>query len=250
MFLIKHYSKRSGGGVPLLARWTEDFDCGYETEWWYVIKDTPLDLSKLKKKRRYEINKGNKNFDVKVIDAKKYIDEIISTTKKAYKSWPEKYRPNVNQNEMRKDIIKWDKFKVFGCIDKETKEFCGYALITEHKDYAEFNVLRVDPQKEKRSINAAIVFAIVKEYENKLSNGFYINDGSRAIRHETAFQDYLEKYFEFRKAYCKLAIKYRFPINIIIKILFPFRNIITKDSKLGSLIYSLLNMEKMRRNCQ
>ena len=55
MFLIKHYSKRSGGGVPLLARWTEDFDCGYETEWWYVIKDTPLDLSKLKKKRRYDI---------------------------------------------------------------------------------------------------------------------------------------------------------------------------------------------------
>ena len=23
---------------PILARWTSDWDCGYETNWWYVIK--------------------------------------------------------------------------------------------------------------------------------------------------------------------------------------------------------------------
>ncbi len=45
---------------PYFARWTTDFDCGYETEWWYCIKDTPFDISKLNSKKRYEINKGKK----------------------------------------------------------------------------------------------------------------------------------------------------------------------------------------------
>lgn len=48
----------------LLARWTSEFDCSYETNWWYIIKDTPFDIANMKAKRRYEINKGLKNFDV------------------------------------------------------------------------------------------------------------------------------------------------------------------------------------------
>ena len=39
------------GKTPLLARWTTNFDCGYETNWWYVIKDTPFDINVLKAKR-------------------------------------------------------------------------------------------------------------------------------------------------------------------------------------------------------
>ena len=35
------------GGAPVLARWTSDWDCGYETEWWYVIKDEPFDITAL-----------------------------------------------------------------------------------------------------------------------------------------------------------------------------------------------------------
>ena len=32
----------------LFARWTSEFDCGYETNWWYVIKDEPFDITTLK----------------------------------------------------------------------------------------------------------------------------------------------------------------------------------------------------------
>ena len=45
----------------LLARWTSEFDCEQETNFWYIIKDCPFDISSLKAKRRYEINKGLKN---------------------------------------------------------------------------------------------------------------------------------------------------------------------------------------------
>lgn len=42
-------------GNPYFARWTDNFDCGYETEWWYCIKDEPFDISKINSKKRYEI---------------------------------------------------------------------------------------------------------------------------------------------------------------------------------------------------
>lgn len=92
-----------------------------------------------------------------------------------------------------------------------------------------------------------MIVAIVEDYNEKLSRNFYINDGERAIRHETAFQDYLEKYFGFRKAYCRLNIKYRFPVNIVVRLLFPFRKNISKDSGIGSMISSVLHMEEIVR---
>lgn len=35
----------------LLARWITNWDCKEETNWWYVIKDEPFDISSLKSKR-------------------------------------------------------------------------------------------------------------------------------------------------------------------------------------------------------
>ena len=61
-----------------MVRWTSDFDCGYETNWWCCIKDTLLDMASLKSKRRYEINKGKKNFDVRLIDPVEYVEDIIT----------------------------------------------------------------------------------------------------------------------------------------------------------------------------
>ena len=120
-------------------------------------------------------------------------------------------------------------------------------MLKEYEGHLSFNVLRASPCYEKFGVNAAIVAGILENYNEKLSTGFYINDGERSIRHETAFQDYLEKYFGFRKAYCQLHIKYRFPVGILVGLLYPFRMRIPKESKWGSLICALLEQEKIRR---
>lgn len=139
---------------------------------------------------------------------------------------------------------------VLGAFSKESDELCGYALLTEFEHYVEFNVLRVNPEMERLGINAAVVDGILEKYNDRLGKNFYINDGSRSIRHETAFQDYLEKYFGFRKAYCKLHIKYRFPVGIAVKIIYPLRNRINKESSLGSLVSGVLQMEEINRSCR
>lgn len=237
------------GGFPLFVRWTSDFDCEDETSWWYVIKDTPFDISGLKAKRRYEINKGKRNYNVKKINPVDYIDELYKITVSAYSQWPEKYRPRVDASTFKKEVRKWNQI-VFGGFDLENDSLNGYALLSETEHYAEFQVLRVKPEAERRGLNAAMVAGILESYNDRLGKDFYINDGSRTIRHETAFQDYLEKYFGFRKAYCKLNIKYRFPFGLGVKFLYPFRNKINKDSRWGSLVSGVLQMEEIRRSCR
>lgn len=234
---------------PLMARWTSDFNCGYETNWWYVIKDTPFDIASLKSKRRYEVNKGKKNFTVKRIDPEKYLEELLKVQIAAYSVWPEKYRPTVDEKAFKESAMKWKDVIVYAGFSNETAECCAYTLLNEYPGHLEFNVLRANPDIERYGINAAMVNKILEDYSDRLGNRFYINDGERSIRHETAFQDYLEKYFGFRKAYCKLNIRYRLFVRLIINVLYPFRNIINKENKFGSLIVSVLRMEEIRR-CQ
>lgn len=238
---------------PLLARWTTDFDCGYETEWWYVIKDTSFDIADLKAKRRYEINKGNRNFDVWVINPSEYDKDIYIVHKSALTAYPQKYRPQVSENDFIQEISNnWNGKLIYGAFDKETGALSGYALLTEYSSYIDFNVLKTMPNAEKKAINAAIVYKIISDFNERLGCNFYICDGSRNVLHETAFQDYLEKYFGFRKAYGKLNIKYRLSVGLAVKILYPFRKVIAVCDR-NALIHNisgLLTMESIRRKCK
>lgn len=242
------WKMRGGRHRPLLARWTTDWDINYETAWWYVIKDKPFDISELKAKRRYEINKGRKNFVVKKIDPLGYKEELLDITINAYSSWPKKYRPKVDDYRFKDSISEWLESDVFGAIHRESGELCGYARLIDREDFAEFTVLRVIPRYEKLAINAAMVDGILEYYKNRFDGTFYINDGQRSIRHETAFQDYLEKYFAFRKSYCRLNVSYEKIFGRLVAFMYPFRRMISKKNRIGSLMSGILKMEEINRS--
>lgn len=217
----------------LLARWTTEFDCGEETNWWYVIKDDPFDISKLKAKRRYEIRKGQRNFAVERIKPTEWVDALLRITVAAYSAWPKKYRPIVDELQFRKSVASWTKYEIYGAFLGETGELCAYALVKKCGKCAEFSMLRADPMYENQAINAAMVAGLLMENEEFLKNGGYICDGSRSINHETAFQDYLEKYFDFRKAFCKLHVAFRPGIGAVVKCLYPLRKLLQRMDNIG-----------------
>lgn len=234
------------GKKALFARWTTNWDCKEETEWWYVIKDEPFDITKLKKKRRYEINKGRKNFEIKIINPLNFKEKLYNIQIAAISSYPEKNRRNINYNDFIKNIERWNENIIFGAF--RDNELCGYALLQEKETFIDFSVLKTIPSYEKLGINAAIVYEILNYYRSKLKDGYYISDGARNIFHETKFQDYLEKYFEFRKSYCTLHIQYKCIIKLIITLLFPIRKILIKSSnKIISKISAVLMMEGIVR---
>jgi len=239
------------GGTPLLARWTTEFDCGYETNWWYVIKDTPFDINALKAKRRYEINKGIKHFSVREIDPYNYTEAIYEVRIAACSGYPNYYCSSVDKNLFISSVRQWHRYYTcIGAFDRETNTLCGYALLAkEHDKYVRFSILRTNPDCERNGVNAALVEGVLRYFNSFLESGGYICDGARSINHETAFQDYLEKYFGFRKAYCKLHVKYRPGFGWIIKLMYPLRKIFAKLDGIGfvHLINSVLQMEEIAR---
>ena len=237
-------------GRPLLARWITDFDCGYETNWWYVIKDTPFDIDALKAKRRYEITKGLKNFDVRIIDPRAYKEELYRVQVAAVSAWPSKYRPLTDQERFTNGIDAWGRYAVFGAFLKETKELAGYALLSSGGEgFINFSTMMTVPSLEKYSVNAALVWEVVTQCTKFLSAGGILCDGARSIRHETAFQDYLEKYFGFRKAYCHLHVRYHPKIKWLIRLLFPLRKALLALDGMG-VVHSVNGVLKMEEICR
>ena len=238
-------------GKPLFARWTTDFDCGYETNWWYVVKDSPFDINVLKAKRRYEINKGIKNFDVRPINVAKYKEAMYTVQTNAFAAYPEKYRPIITQESFFEDVAGWNTHVVLGAFFRETNELVGYTMLFfESEKYVNFCVLKADPAFERYGINAALCAGVLVHFNDFLSNGGLISDGSRSVNHETHFQEYLEKNFGFRKAYCNLHMKYNPRIKLLVSLLYPFRKLFSKfdNVEIVHSVNSVLKMESICRN--
>lgn len=113
-----------------------------------MIKDTPFDIMELKSKRRYEINKGNKNFAVKEINSEDYIENLFWVTK-AYEHYPEKYRPNLTLDIFKQWTKDWNKHKIWGAFSKEDNLLCGYAWCDEYNDWVDFCALKAVPEFER-----------------------------------------------------------------------------------------------------
>lgn len=238
--------------AAFFARWSEDFDCGYETDWWYVIKDAPFDIDSVKAKRRYEIRKGMKYFDVYRIDPAKYAEELYQVQVDAYSVYLEKYRPTVDKEAWLlsvKDTWGISGTTVIGAFDRETNTLCGYARLIQEGKCIYFDSLKTRPAYEKFALNAALVMQVLQEYDAELRQGSYICDGARNVQHETAFPDYLEKYFSFRKAYCHLRLAYKPAYKWVIDVLYALRGVFRKfdNVRLIHQINGVLMMEEIVR---
>jgi len=127
-----------------------------------------------------------------------------------------------------------------------------YVHIPTYKQWAALSSMKTDPQYERKGVNAALIYQILLDYNKRLSKGFYLSDGQRLISHKTNFQDYLEKYFLFRKAYCKINVKYSIVIECLVAAAYPFRRIFYRLDyiKFFHELNSLLKMEECARKCK
>lgn len=237
-----------GGYRHLIAKWTEDFDCLEETQFWWVIMDKPFDVSALKAKRRYEITKGNRNFYTKVIHPKDYADALYDVYLESLQGYK---NPSVQpQKSFEKQIDTWEKNETcvfFGVFEQESNRLCGFADVYDWGRYLPISSLKTRVGSEKNNVNFALVYGITQHFDDRIRNGAYLCDGSRNALHETHFQDFLMKYFGFRKAYCHLKLRYRGAMNLVIAVMFPVRKQIGKVSKLRKLS-ALLKMYAWSKN--
>jgi len=243
---------KNEGKHAILARYTSDFDCGYETEWWYMIKDDLFDISALKSNRRHKITRGRKRFYLERINPADYVEELFRVQSAAYSSYPKKYRPHSTKADFLKMTGEWvndDKTYVLGCFFRESGKLCGYAVVRDEESYLNYTILKVDPAYERHYINFALMADVLDYFSEQLGGRYYINNGERNIQHETNFQEILENYFGYRKAYCHLNIRYNPKYKPIIKTLYLFRGIFKLFDRIRVVhkINGVLKMEKLIR---
>lgn len=237
----------------LLARWITDWDCGYETNWWYEICDKAFDISAIKSDKRYKINKGLKNFCVQIINPSEYVEALFDVHTKANRSYPEKNRILFSYEEYCKTVKKWErnpKIKIYAAFYKETNELCGFIVGTFYESYFELTSQKADPEYEKYQINAAMVYTFLVDNATLIDKGIYCNDGARSINHETNFQDYLERYFGFRKAYCRLHVEYRSYVKTLVNCVYIFRHFFYRLDRFKTLhaFVAILKQEELLRS--
>lgn len=251
----KRWRELSGGRYPLLVRWVTDFDCQEETQWWYCIKDTPFDMSSLKYKRRRVINQGLQWVEVRQILPCEYAEQMAEINLAARLGYGE--HPDIEEEKkmLAAEFALLSEEQMGNCeytgaFLRETGRMIGYGIYEIFDEWVNQSVIKTHPDYLKYNVNAALAFYAVERYLGNDSSVRYLSNGAKNISHETNYHEYLMKYFGFRKAYCRLHIRYRVLLAAVVRLLYPFRELIYRRTKNGWIhnAASILRMEEIRRS--
>jgi hypothetical protein len=112
----------------ILPPWISHFDCGYDTGWHYIILDKPFDISAVKSKKRLQIKKGIRNFDVRIIDANIYAEQIYNVHVEAAKIYHGMGKWHINKNSYCSNVKKWQSI-ILGVFLKNTDKFVAWKRV-------------------------------------------------------------------------------------------------------------------------
>ncbi|HPJ01296.1 MAG TPA: hypothetical protein PKU80_00450 [Candidatus Limiplasma sp.] len=239
-------------GHPLLARWTTDYDCHEQTSWWHIVKDTPFDFSDIGYRYRKRVRKGIKNFEVRVIDPTEYAEALYQVEVEAASDYPANCRQKVDHDQFIKSLYERRNGITFAAFSLEDHSLAGYLYDIVHESYIEGLLLKAKPSQKKKEVSSALIYGELEYFAKALTEDMYIMAGERTVYHPPQHQEYLEKTFGFRKAYCRLHIQYRQGVKQMIDCLYPLRGLIRCLSriKLFYQISAVLKMEEIARQSQ
>ena len=230
----------------LFVRNIYNFDCEEETAFWFIIKDKIEDISELPFSARRNIRRALKFYNIKKISLKEFSDIAFPIITSAQKSYKIKCHVT-NKNEFDDMIKKYEteSDKEFWLVErKDNGEAVAISINRIKSDSCEYDDMKCKPEtlKNRTYPYYGLIYIMNKHYleEKKFR---YVSDGSRSISEHSNIQEFLMHNFGFRKAYCKINIFYKRWLNVVIKVLFPFRNIIPFRN-----IRAILRMEEYSRN--
>lgn len=225
----------------LMIRNSFDFDCVDETSFWYVIKDSFGGMEELSVKMRNQVNKCFKTMNVKQISQDKLLIEGYDVLVSALDSYKVRAIPPT-RDKFEARIKHSSENEYWGCFDIVTGRLVAFCMNAVTKDSCDYRTMKALPEYQKKYAYYGLIYEMNRYYleERKVK---YVNDGGRSITNHSNVQPFLIDKFNFKKAYCRFEITYKWWLGLAINIFYPFRKVI----KLRQLD-ALLKMEAMARN--
>lgn len=231
-------------------RWPSDFDCGFETEWWYLIREKGFSLEEFDSKRRQEIKKGLKKCTVKKVDAEFIAQNGYEVYINAFKSYDTFQKPADQEEFYRRMMSRKGNpvFDFWGAFCISDGKLIAYFMNRLEETSCLYSSAKFLPEFLNLSVHHALVYQMTNYYLGELGLR-YVCAGARSISHKTNSQDFLIKKLNFRKAYCRLNVIYSPVISAMVHALYPFRRFISRiNTNFTNKIAVLLRHEMIRRS--
>lgn len=227
-----------------LVRNVFDFDCGEETSFWYVIKDAFGGMEELSAKKRNQVRKSFKMCDILKVSREDMLAQGYEVHALAAGSYKVKaVVPSQEEFRQRLSDENANNHDYWAAYDKQTKKMIAFSINFVHDDICDYETMKAIPSFQKSHYPYYGLLYEMNRYYLEEKGLKFVNDGARSITNHSNVQPFLIDTFNFRKAYCRLNIKYKWWFGIIVKILYPFSRFI-KIAK----VQAILNMEAMARN--
>ena len=138
----------------------------------------------------------------------------------------------------------WNFWGVF-CDNK----IIGYSQNRIIDNYCEYSTIKFHPKYLGIYSSYLLFFTMNEYYLNKMKFR-YVNNGMRNITHRTNIQDFLISKFGFRKAYCRLFVRYNKLVKFTLLLLYPIRFVFYPFNNRFALRFkALFALENIRRSC-
>jgi hypothetical protein len=231
-------------------RWPSDYDCGFETEWWYIVRDKGFNLDELSSKRRLEIKKGLNRCIVKKVDAEYIAKNGYEVFARAFASY-DTFQKHARQEEFCNRMMSRQGNPIYdfwAAFNKNDGKLIAYFMNRVGAEYCMYSTGKFNPDYLSDNVHHALVYEMTNYYINELGLK-YVSAGARSISHKTNVQEFLIHKLHFRKAFCKLNVIYNPWVRFMVNILYPYRNVISKiDTDVCNKITVLLRQEKIRKS--
>lgn len=223
-----------------LVRNTYDFDCGEETGFWNVVKDTFGGMEELSSKMRNQVRRSMANYEFRRMTCEELLAEGYLVHKAAAEGY--KVKSTVpTEEEFRSDVINGPENEYWGAFDKADGHLAAFAKNIVYEHMCDYSVMKANPDELSHYPYYGLIYTM-NEYYLKECRLKYVNDGARSITEHSNIQPFLIQKFNFRKAYCRINIVYQPWLAMAVKVLFPFRKYVPVAA-----VRSLLNQEEMTR---
>ena len=223
-----------------LVRNTYDFDCGEETGFWNVVKDSFGGMEELSSKMRNQVRRSMANYEFRRMTR----EELLALGYPVHRAAAESYRVKADiptEEEFRRDVMQGPENDWWGAFDKEDGHLAAFAKNIVYDQICDYSVMKARPDELPRYPYYGLIYTMNQYYLEKCGLR-YVNDGARSITEHSNIQPFLMQKFHFRKAYCRLNVVYKPWMALLVKALFPFRKWVPVAS-----VRSLLNQEEMTR---
>ena len=226
-----------------LVRNTYDFDCKNPTKFWYIIKDEFGGMEEMSKGNRKKLRHAFRSFDFRFVDNAMLRREGYPIIKATFDDYHVKDR-SMNEDVFNEYLDHCSKrnYDYWGIFIKNTNKLIGFCTVNVWDNSCEYGITGILPEYKHNSTYPYYgIYYKMNEYYLGEKHFIYVNDGSRSITEHSNIQPFLEQNFKFRKAYCKLKLHYKWWFGIIVRLLYPFRNIIPNRN-----IQAVLKMHGMQ----